>query len=402
MATPRWQQLLAHPEQVDPSGVDIAVIADAGDAGYRATLGSWNKLRFGTDRDAHAAIAYILAEAFEDGRGLEEIASSWQETFPEEIAWRALIGQPSKILTSVFGPKAVAELRSWLESNGSGALPKDAARAARLLRADDRGAVYLELRRMLVNSAEPEELDAAERIADDLLVAAASGTPDRAEVRRTVLAYWGEEPPLDDVPTAEPDPGESPASWEATCELIARSTQPAFADRVIEIVFADDESWNGPGSDAEALVHALGDSAGATADAKLLDIAKAQVPMSGLAVRTLASRRRRLAGAEPELLARLNAIIVGMRDQGILEATPGPKTRLALARDRSADEDPQKVAMTVASALGRSTGDELAPEWASFAAWLAGADLPGPTPVPAASARRRGDDRGRGRLFGRR
>lgn len=402
METPRWQQLLAHPDQIDPSGVDIAVIADAGDAGYRAALDRWNKLRFGTSRDAHAGIAYILAEAFEDNRGLEEIAMTWPEVFPEEIAWRTMIATPSQRLTEAFGPKIIAELRGWLESNGSGPLPKEAARAARLLHPDDDGQVYLELRRVLVASAEPEELDAAERIADDLLIAAAAATPDRTEVRRTVLAYWGEEPPLDDVPTAEPDPGETPAAWDATCELIAGSTQSAFADRVIEVVFGDEESWNGHGSDAESLVRALGWSAGSTADAKLLEIAKAKVPMSGLAVRTLAARRRRLAGAEPEMMARLKAIIVGMREHDVLEATPGPKTRLALANERSADEDPKKVATIVAAALGRPTGDELAPEWASFAAWLENAELPGPTPVPAATGRNRGEDRGRGRLFGRR
>ena len=402
METPRWQQLLNRPDQIDPSGIDIAVIADAGDAGYRATLNSWNKLRFGTDREAHAAVAYILAEAFDDNRGLEEIATNWPETFPEEIAWRATIGEPSKHLAAAFGPKAITELRTWLESNGSGALPKDAARAARLLHPDDGGSVYLELRRMLVTSAEPEELDAAERIADDLLIAASTGTPDRPEVRQTVLAYWGEEPPLDDVPTAEPDPGESPASWNATCALVAHSAQPAFADRVIEIVFVDDESWNGPGSDAESLVRALGESAASSADAKLLEIGKAQVPMSGFAIRTLAARRRRLANAAPEMIERLNAIIVGMREHGVLDATPGPKTRLALAKERTAEEDPQKVATIVAAALGRPTGDELAPEWASFAGWLADADLPGPTPIPSATGRRRGEDRGRGRLFGRR
>lgn len=402
MEQPRWKQLLSRPGRVDPSGVDIAVISDAGDAGYRATLKRWNKLRFETDRDNHASIAYILSEAFEDNRGLEEIAESWPEVFPEEIAWRTMGSEPSPLLRRAFGPKVLGELRSWLESNGHGPLPKQAAHAARLLHPDDKGKIYLELRRALVTNAEPEELDAAERIADDLLIAVAKASPDRSEVRTTVLAYWGEAQPLDDVPTAEPDPGESPAAWDATCALVARSTQAAFADRVIEIVFADDESWNGPGSDAETLVRALGDSVGNTADAKLLDIAKAKVPMSGLAIRTLAARRRRLAKAQPEMLARLNAIIVGMREHDVLNVTPGPNTRHALALERTAGEDPQKAAIAIAHALGRPTGDELAPEWAAFAGWLEDAELPGPTPVPPAAAKKRPDDRGRGRFFGRR
>lgn len=402
MDTPRWQQLLAHPDQIDPSGVDIAVIADAGEAGYRDALARWNTLRFGTDRVAHAAIAYILAEAFEDNRGLDEIADSWDGIIPDEIAMRAMIGEPSTRLTAAFGPKIVHALRERLESSDSTSLPEEAARAARLLHPDDGGRVYLALRRKVVADVSPNETDAAERVADDLLIAAAAGSPDRSEVRRTVLAYWGEEPPLDAVPTAEPAPGESPAAWDATCELIARSQQPSFADRVIEIAFADHDAWNGHGSDAELLVRALGKSSGSTADARLLEIAKAQVPMSGLAVRTLAERRRRLAGAEPEMMARLKAIIVGMREHGVLDATPGPKTRLALAKDRSAEESPNKVATVVAEALGRPTGEALAPEWASFAAWLETAQLPGPTPVPPAPARRRSEDRGFGRLFGRR
>lgn len=124
--------------------------------------------------------------------------------------------------------------------------------------------------------------------------------------------------------------------------------------------------------------------------------------MSGLAVRTLAARRRRLAGAEPEMMERLNTIVRGMREHGILDSTPGHRTRLALAKERTADEDPLRTAMTVASALGRPTGDELAPEWAAFAGWLDTVELPGPTPVPAAPGRRPGEERGRRGLFGRR
>ncbi|MGO1545606.1 MAG: hypothetical protein ACTHXA_14830 [Gulosibacter sp.] len=401
MDTPRWKQLLNRPEQIDPSGVDIAIIADAGDVAYRTALSKWNKLRHGTDRDAHAGIAYVLADAFDDHRGLEEIATEWPEIFPEEFAWRTMVAEPTKPLREIFGPKSLAVLKRWLEANNGQPLPKEAARTARALHPDDRGQIYLPLRRELINNAEPEELDAAERIADDLLIAAAAATPDRTEVRRTVLSYWGQEPPLDDVPTAEPDPGEVPAAWDATCAMIANSQHSTFADRVIAIVADDEESWNGPGSDAESFVRALGKSAGSTADAKLLEIAKAQVPMSGLAVRTLAERRRRIARAEPEMGARLKAIIIGMREHEVLIETPGAATRLALAKQRKADEDPKKVAAIVAEAMGRPTGDELAPEWAAFTAWLDNAQLPAPTPVPAVAPSKRSDDRGLGRFFGR-
>ncbi|SJM66693.1 hypothetical protein [Gulosibacter sp. 10] len=400
MPTPRWKALLENPDRIDPVGVDLAIVTDGGDEAYRAALGRWNRLRHQDDRDAHAGIAYILAEAFDDLRGLQELASEWPETLPEELSWRLAVAGPSQAIREVFGPKVLAPLRDWLDASMGEEVPHEEARIARTLFPDDDGEVYLPLRRVLMEVVDIDDPGPAERVADDLLVAAASATPDSQDVQRTVLAYWGEEPPLDEVPTADPLPGEPPASWYATCELIARSRRPEFADRVIEVATRDEEAWNGPGSDAETLVLALGESAGGTADAKLLEIAKARVPMSGTAVRTLADRRRRLSGSAPEMTKHMVALVKGMIEHGILEQMPGKHTLLALARQRRADEDPMTAATAIADALGRPTGEELAPEWSAFSAWLEDAELPGPAPVPAAPQKR--ERGGLGRLFGRR
>lgn len=399
MAKPYWEQLLEHPDRIDPASGAMQVLADAGDAAYRAALQRWNLLRHSDDRDAHAGIALVLADAFDDYRAVDEIAATWPETFPEQFAWRTFVAPPSEPVRAAFGPKAIAELRTWMESGTAADLPDSAARAARTLRADDEGEVYLPARRLLIERTADSDPNAGERVADELLIAAAAATPEHDEVRRAVLSYWGQEQPVDAVPTAEPGPGESPASWTATCELIARSTDAAFADRVIAIAATHEDAWRGAGFDAETYVRALEQSAGDTADETLLDVAKAQVPASGLAVRSLAARRRPLAGAEPPLAARLDAIVAGMRESGILDAPLGKRTRLALAERRTEDENPQAVAIEVAEALGRPTGDELALEWASFASWLETAELPGPTPVPAAPPKR--DDRGDGGLLGR-
>lgn len=396
MESPRWKQLLAQPEQLDPAGVDLAIIADGGDAAYRTALDRWNTLRKSSDRDAHAAIAFVLAEAFDDRRAMDGIATEWPEIFPEELAWRTLVQPATRSMREAFGPKALNALKAWLASDLSEELPVDAARIARTLTPDDDGKVYLETRRELVSRA--EDKDAAELVADDLLVAVAAASPDRLEVRRTVLAYWGEEQPVDDVPTAEPAHDDAPASWFATCELIARSAHPAFADRVIEIASDDQDAWDSAGADAESLVRALGESNGETADAKLLEIAKAAVPVSGLAVRILAERRRRLSGAEPEMAARFDAIVEGMVGSGILTERPGKRTRIALANARKPGENPEAAAMAIAYALGRPTDDALAPEWSAFSSWLAETTLPEATPVPAAPSKPRSRG-GFGRLF---
>lgn len=429
MAAPHWQHLLEHPDRIDPAGLDLAVLADAGDPAYRAALDRWNALRGGDDRDAHAAIAMVLADAFDDRRALEGIAAEWPEAFPDQFVWRTFLAPATDPLRETFGPKVVDGLRTWArdalratsdERDAAGGdaedaaapgpdvaeppadaadaadatapadLPADLARAARTLRWPEGGDVYLPLRPLLLARAGAERADEAERVADDLLVASAAANPDHDLTRRAVLSYWGQERPIDAVPTAEPAPGEAPASWHATCELIARTREARFADRVIEIAHTHTDAWQGPGFDGESYVRALERSAGTTADDHLLEIAKADVPASGLAVRALADRRRRLAGAEPAYAALVDAIIGGMRETGVLTGPVGPRTRLALAERRRDGEAPMAIAEEIAALHGRESGTSTVLEWSALDDWLQANELPGPTPVPAARPKRGG------------
>ena len=449
MTTPRWQHLLERPENIDASGIAIAIIADRGDAAYRKALARWNTLRERGDRDAQAGIALILADAFDDHRAIDEIAATWPEVFPEQFAWRTAIAEPGARTRRAFGAKALAALRAWGEHGTAEDLPVEATQALRILHPDDAEKVYLPLRRLLLerthelvvrrdsaasaaaeeaekraeadaaaneqdeespkDEAAPENeptptddlaqleaamatselVDAAERAADNLLVAAARATPDSYDVQRVVLSYWGEAEPLDAVPTANPRPGDPPASWTATCEILAGTRSTRVAEKLNELVEGYDELR---GRELEEYISALERAHAPFADAKLLELAKSDSGAAGLAVRALADRRRRLAKAQPPMIARLDALVEGLHEHGILTEMPGVQARAALAKQRTPDEEPLQAAMAIADAYGRPTGNELALEWASFASWLETTTLPGPAPVPAAppTPRRRG------------
>ena len=449
MTTPRWQHLLERPENIDASGIAIAIIADGGDAAYRKALARWNTLRERGDRDAQAGIALILADAFDDHRAIDEIAATWPQVFPEQFAWRTAIAEPGARTRRAFGAKALAALRAWGEHGTAEDLPVEATQALRILHPDDAEKVYLPLRRLLLerthelvvrrdsaasaaaeeaekraeadaaaneqdeespkDEAAPENeptptddlaqleaamatselVDAAERAADNLLVAAARATPDSYDVQRVVLSYWGEAEPLDAVPTANPCPGDPPASWTATCEILAGTRSTRVAEKLNELVEGYDELR---GRELEEYISALERAHAPFADAKLLELAKSDSGAAGLAVRALADRRRRLAKAQPPMIARLDALVEGLHEHGILTEMPGVQARAALAEQRTPDEEPLQAAVAIADAYGRPTGNELALEWASFASWLETTTLPGPAPVPAAppTPRRRG------------
>lgn len=394
-STPLWQYVLDHVDRADPKGLAVAIAADGGDPAYRAALTRWNKLRDGQNRDAIAGISLLLAEAFDDHRAVDYAAREWPEPFPEEFAWRVFLRPASEPVRRAFAPKILEGLREWFIVHEDGDLPLELARAARTLRADDSGEVYLQLRRDIVEETAATIPARGEKVADELLIAAAAATPDRAEVRRCVLSYWGQEEPIDDVPTSEPVEGQQPASWSATCALIRRSSDAAFADRVIKIAHTHEDAWRATGFDAENYVRALEESVGNSADAKLLELARAQVPISGNAVRALAARRRRLAGVRPPLLKRLELVLQGMHVSGLMaqyDELPGPLARKVLAEQLDESMDALSIAHQVAEAFDISTGEELMLEWSSFASWAEENELPEPDPVPAAPPQRRNSD----------
>jgi hypothetical protein len=465
LTTPRWQELLAHPDNIDATGIAVAIIADGGDAAYRRALARWNALRGGTDRDAHAGIAIILAESFDDHRAIDEIAQTWPEVFPEQFAWRTAIAEPGPRIRAAFGAKALDALRNWVDSGTAVDLPADAATALRILHPDDHDEVYLGARRLLLERAHTEVVqrtsaqqrateaaeaakaetdgdnvddndkaasdaesgddapeapsddttaedlavlesamasselvDTAERIADSLLIAAARATPDSPGVERTVLSYWGQAEPLDAVPTANPHPGEPPASWTATCAIIAASKSARTAEAFITLAESYGELH---GRELDEYLDALTVSHAHRADEVLLELAKSDASAAGRAVRALADRRRRLAKADPPMMARLDVLVETMHEHGILTELPGVQARTALAKQRTDVETPLEAAIAVADAFGRPTGAELALEWASFASWLEEAELPGAAPVPPAAPQRRTRGGGFRGLFGR-
>lgn len=392
-STPRWQQLLDQPDSLEAAGVGIDIIADGGDAAYRAALTRWNRIRDTDARDAGAGLAVILGDAFDDARALEYIAAEWDEVFPEELAWRCALRTPSRALRRAIGAKALAALREWLESGTAEELPAEAARACRILAPDDHGEVYLQARRLLIERAQQHivrtgsgDTDAAERVADDLLVAAAKATPDSPEVQQTLLSYWGEAQPLDVVPTAEPAAGAMPASWHANCEVLAGTSSQSAAERFADLI-GDIEEVELGGSEAGDYLHALSQSEFADADARLLEFAKSENPAAGTAVRELAARRRRMAGGHPAFLDRVNALIDGLLKHGLLTETPGARAREALAEQRNDDESPLAAAAVIADAFGAPK--DAAGAWDEFADWLETAEIPGAAPVPPAQPPRR-------------
>lgn len=393
MTTPRWQQLLDTPDALEAAGIGIDIIADAGETAYRAALTKWNKVRDTDARDTVAGLAVILGDAFDDDRALARIATEWADVFPEEIAWRCALREPSKALKRVFGAKALAAIDSWIEEGSAAELPDDAARACRILAPNDRGETYLVARRALLERTQEAiirgdagDTDAAERVADDLLVAAAIATPDSQAVQQTLLSYWGEAQPLDMVPTAQPHPGAMPASWYASCELLARTSSLPVAERFADLIGDMQEVETG-GTEATDYLAALSKSEFVDADARLLEFAKSENPAAGTAVRELAARRRRIARSEPAYLTRVNAIIEGLREHGLLAEIPGVRTRTALAEARDPEESPLAVAAAIADAYG--TAQDAGAEWQQFADWLDATDIPQASPVPPAQAPRR-------------
>lgn len=397
-AAPRWQQLLAeHP--LDASAVNVAILADAGEPAYRQTLNRWNALRDGDDKDAVAAIAVMLADAFDDPRGYADIAATWPDVFPEQLAWRCALAEPSRLMRRTFGAKALAALEAWAQQGTVEELPTPACAAARILAPADRDELYLATRRVLLERANTHALahpeaqdvvDAAERCADDLLIAAAKAHPDDPLTARTVLSYWGLERPVDSVPTAHPRPGELPASWAATCELLAATTLVPVQDALLEQLDPDELTPQ----ELHDYLDALRRSPAESADARLLELAKRG---NGQAVRALARRRRTLAKAAPPLLPRVNTLIDGLLANGILLETPGDRARTALAQERTDEEGAQDAAAAIAAAYGQTPGGDRTLEWAAFTTWLDETNLPDPAPVPppAPPGSRRG-------LFGRR
>ena len=402
--TPLWKYALDHAEQADPNGVYAALVADGAEKAYRALLDKWVRMRDSGKRDLVAGLALMLAHSFDDHRAVEYIAQNWSAPFPDEFAWRCYLQPASEPVRRAFSPKVIEELRTWLVAHDADSLPLDLARSARTLRADDRGAVYLQLRRDLTEAAPQPNDPAVERVTDELLVAAASATPDRPDVRNTVLSYWGLEQPLDAVPTGEPQPGEQPASWTATCELIHRTRDAAFADRVIEVAHGHREGWTSSSMAAEQYLRALEATVGNTAETHLLEIARAEVPASGLAVQLLAARRRRLAGVRPPLLKRVELVLDGMHVSGLLaryEGTgPGRQARAALAKVVDEADDTMTIAHRIAESLDIPNDDTLALEWASFASWALENELPEVDPVPAPQPPARRSRGLLGRLFG--
>ncbi|MFD2674247.1 hypothetical protein [Gulosibacter bifidus] len=392
-STTRWQQLLNEPDSLEAASIGIDIIADGGEAAYRKALSRWHELRETDRRDAHAGIAVILGDAFDDDRALARIATEWDEVFPEEIAWRCAVRKPSRQLKRVFGAKALAALNDWVESGSDAELPAKAARACRILAPNDHGTTYLMARRLLLERAQAAivrdgkgDTDAAERVADDLLIAAAIATPNSPEVQQTLLSYWGEAQPLDTVPTAEPLPGAMPASWQASCAILERTDSQTVAERFADLI-GDVEEVERGGSEAADYLAALSGSSFADADARLLEFAKSENPAAGVAVRELAARRRRLAESHPAYLDRVNALVDGLREHELLHEVPGRLAREALAKQRNADESLLSAAAAIADAFG--TPQDAGSSWQSFADWLDTATIPDASPVPPAQAQKR-------------
>lgn len=300
-----------------------AALTDAGDPAHRIALDRWNRVRDIADQPAYAAIAVLLAEAFDDDRALRSFA----ETTPRAEA-AELLAPLAPVMTPGGGAARLIErLLLWrlTDQAGDGRLRHDLLVALGHLRTDDDGDVYLTMRRAIAGKLAGSEVEQeAERFSDRVLVTAARATPDSPDVLRTVLSYWGEAEPLDTVPTAEPDDDAAPASWHATCALIGGVRRRSDAERLVELAH-DTEFWKeGPPRDALAYVAGLERSAAPSADDKLLDVARGGLPASGEAVAALARRRVRLAGATPILLPRIAAVTTALRDAEVLDSAPGP------------------------------------------------------------------------------
>ena len=400
MSHPRWTSLLEHPDLVASGGTAMAILADGGDPAHRAALARWIELREGDDRDAHAGIALILAEAFDDRRALDRLAEASDDPYPDEFAWRSLSAPAGPAVRSAFGPKVLRALRAWMSSESTD-FPERLILAARTLHPNDEGAVYLPMRRALIERADADHLAIAEQFADELLLAGAVGSADNAEIAQCVLSFWGEAEPVDAVPVAEPGPNAPLASWTATCELLAHTSDAGLATRLIELALTHEEGWRTDNAGAEAFVRALERTASPRGDEVLLQLAKDDLEVSGAAVRALAERRTRLADAPPRFAARVDALLVGLQDAGLVTFEAGPRTRQVLAEQLPDTDSAAELGRAIADRLTVGFATDDAPNWAAFDEWAATAELPPPAPVPAARPPEPPRRRGFGRLFGR-
>ncbi|GGA60465.1 hypothetical protein GCM10011490_08280 [Pseudoclavibacter endophyticus] len=362
---PFISRLISRPEWLPTwSNQPWAAIADAGDPAHRRALERWGAVRDHVDPAAYAGIAILLIEAFDDDRALLAFAEATdREAFFEAILPYAPIMAPGGRGSRSVGKLFLTRL---LHSLGDGVLRTDIIDAIRHLRIDDRGEVYLVTRRALASelNGTPAQ-DAAERYADLVLIAAAEATPDRPEVMRTVMSYWGADEPLDDVPTAETQGIEAPASWLATCALIRRSRRAADAERLIELAH-DTDFWRstakeGPGAlDASAYVDGLEHSVADSAEDRLLEIAKADLPVSSRAVAAIARRRARMAGAPPIAQPRVDAVTAALLEAGLLEQEPGPRGAEIIREHATATDSPLDLAALVLGVSGRAITFDLA------------------------------------------
>ena len=353
-------RLVSRPEWLPTWSNEVwAAIADAGDAAHRRALDRWHAVRERGDATAYGAVAVLLAEAFDDDRALLAFAESTDRaTLFEAVLPFAHVMTPEGRCARTLGKLFLTRM---LHALGEGRLRTEIIDAIAHLRIDDHGEVYLTTRRALARELAGTPLeDAGERYADRVLVAAARATPNRPEVLRTVLSYWGAAEPLDDVPTAEPRGDEPPASWFATCELIAGVRRGDDAERLVTLAH-DTEFWReGAPAAGRAYVDGLERSAAASAEDRLLEVAKADVPASGHAVRAIARRRTRMAGAPSIVQPRIEAVTGELIAAGVIPAPAGPRGTRVVHEAAATGDSALDLAALVLGVSGRAVTFELA------------------------------------------
>lgn len=376
MTTPYWQRLLADDDairQVDRRG--LTVLTDGGEPANRLALSLWNALRDDVSRaDAHAALAVILAESFDDPRALLAFVRDFG--LNDALLDRAARGDLTPEAGHSLAEPILDALRTWID--GESIDPPDTLlRAAARLRIPDGDTVYLPLRRAVIDRRFGD--DTAERTADLGLLAAVAGEPDSEQVARTVLSYWGAAEPVDAVPTADPEPGRAPASWAATYIMIGTATVREVAERLLDLAFGHDARL-GDDEDGRALVQALVTTRARSAEDRLFELAKADAPISSAAVRAIAQRRRRLAGAPPAAAARVSLVLDALVDTKVITAPLGPHAVTDLLDRLPVDATAPEIAMEAVPYAG---GAGEAPDaWDAFWAWADATELPEPDPVP--------------------
>lgn len=358
-------RLVGTPEWLPTwSGDAWAAIADAGEPAHRRALDRWNAVREQGDAAAYGAIAVLLAECFDDDRGLLAFA----ESVDRETLLEAVLPFTPIMTPGGHCARSVERLilTRMVDEVSRGTMRSELTDAVAHLRIDDHGEVYLPMRRTLVTelSGTPEA-HAAERYADRLLVAAATATPNQPDVVQTVLSYWGADEPLDNVPTAEPLGDEAPASWMATCAVIGGTRRTDTAEQLIELAHETD-FWRSSGTadaathDARAYVEGLALSPADIAEDCLLEVAKADVSVSGQAVSAIARRRARIAGVPPITRPRLDAVTQALVDTKCIDAPPGPRGDKLASDVATTADSPLDLAALVLGAAGRAIRFDLA------------------------------------------